>query len=261
MPSSGTAQLTVTANQLITQAYKKIRVLPEGATTANAGQLADATERLNLLIANLQSEGLPLWTYQLIPVPCTQDQSAYTIGPNGSDVETNRPLRVMEYGNFVRFYVGTQTFDTPLRLISRAEYLSFGNKTSTGIVNSIYYDGKIDDGGSGATSPADGYGTLFVYVTPQDQTVQYTVYLNAQRPLYIITDGAEEFDLPAEWFMYLMYALAAEMADDNEAPESRIKRLEDKAESLKAKLLDWSVETASTSFAPDYATMPVGMSR
>jgi hypothetical protein len=260
MPSSGTAVLTVTRDQLITEAYKKIRVLPEGGT-ANAAQIADAASRLNLILTHLQSKGLPLWTYQLIAVPCVANQSSYTIGPSGADVTTNRPLRVVETGNFVRFTVGSQTFDTPLRLISRAEYLQFGNKTSTGIVNSIYYDSKID-AAAGLTSPGSGWGTLYVYVTPQSpQTPQYTVYINAQRPLYVMTASGQEFDLPTEWFMYLMYALAAEMADDNEVPEARIARLEKKADEYRESLFDWSVETASTSFAPDYATMPVGMVR
>jgi hypothetical protein len=66
-----------------------------------------------------------------------------------------------------------------------------------------------------------------------------------------MTDDEDDFDFPSEWFFYLMYALAAEIADDNEASEQRIQRLENRAKELFEGLSDWSVETASTSFAAD----------
>jgi hypothetical protein len=124
-------------------------------------------------------------------------------------------------------------------------------------VNAIYYDSNISVGTSFTpipiTSPSEGHGNLYVYVQP-NSTV-YSLYLNGQRPLYDMTSGTDEFDFPSEWFMYLMYALAAEILDDNEGSEQRIGRLEAKAADYREKLMDWSVETASSSFAPSVTQM------
>jgi hypothetical protein len=225
-------------------------VIAEGVS-ANATQIADAASRLNIIIKSCMSDGLALWTYQQYVIPCVVGQQVYTIGPVGANVTAVRPLRVMEGGNFIRQVIGTETFDTPLRLISRQEYMGFGNKTASGITNSIYYDSKFTSGA--VTSPGTGFGSLYVYTTQFDAT--YTIYVNGQRPIYDMNSGTDEFDFPAEWFMYLLYALCAEMADDNEVDEVRIKRLETRADALREKLFDWSVETASTQFAPDYSTL------
>jgi hypothetical protein len=224
MASSGTAGFTLTRDQLINEAYRKLRVIAEGVS-ANATQIADAASRLNIIIKSCMSDGLALWTYQQYVIPCVVGQQVYTIGP--------------------------ETFDTPLRLISRQEYMGFGNKTASGITNSIYYDSKFTSGA--VTSPGTGFGSLYVYTTQFDAT--YTIYVNGQRPIYDMNSGTDEFDFPAEWLMYLLYALCAEMADDNEVDEIRIKRLETRADALREKLFDWSVETASTQFAPDYSTL------
>jgi hypothetical protein len=226
--------------------YKKIRVLAEGGT-ASATQISDVTLRLNMIIKNCMSNGLMLWTYQQIVVPTVAAQVAYTIGPSGANVTTNRPVRIAEYGNFIRQVSGGQNLDTPLRVISRAEYLQFGNKGSLGVINTIYYDSQFNT--ATTPSPSTGYGTLYVYVAPSDTS--RTVYLNAQRQLFDMTAGTDEFDFPGEWYYYLVYALAADIADDNEVPEDRILRLEKTRDTMLANLFDWSVETASTTFGAD----------
>jgi hypothetical protein len=246
MATTGTASLTCTRDQLITESYKKIRVLAEGQA-ASATQISDVTLRLNMLIKNAASNGLMLWTYQQIVVPTVATQTTYTIGPVGADVTTNRPLRISEYGNFIRQVQAGVNLDTPVRVISRAEYMQFGNKTAPGVINCIYYDSQFNT--ATTPSPSTGYGTLYVYVSPSDTS--RTVYLNAQRQLFDMTAGADEFDFPPEWYYYLVYALAADIADDNEVPEDRIQRLERTRDKLNDGLMDWSVETASTTFAAD----------
>jgi hypothetical protein len=246
MATTGTASLTCTRDQLITEVYKKIRVLAEGQT-ASATQISDVTLRLNMIIKNCMSNGLMLWTYQQIVVPNVAAQVAYTIGPVGADITTTRPLRISEYGNFIRQVQAGANLDTPVRVISRAEYLQFGNKTAPGVINTIYYDSQFNT--ATTPSPSTGYGTLYVYVAPADTS--RTLYLNAQRQLYDMTTGTDEFDFPSEWYYYLLYALAADIADDNEVPEDRITRLERTRDKMLNDLADWSVETSSATFTAD----------
>lgn len=247
MASTGTATLLVTRDQLITETYKKIRVLAEGQT-ASTTQISDCTLRLNMIIKNVMAQGMVLWSYQQIAIPNVVNQVAYTLGPVGANITVNRPLRIADSGNFIRQTLSGQNLDTPLRVISRAEYMQFGNKLSQGVINSIYYDSQFNVA-SGATSSSTGYGTLYVYVAPMDTT--RTIYIQAQRQLFDMTSGTDEFDFPAEWYYYLMYALAADIADDNEVPEDRIMRLESTRDRMMNSLFDWSVETASMTLAAD----------
>jgi hypothetical protein len=145
--------------------------------------------------------------------------------------------------------VCNQDIDTPLRLLSRLEYLQFGNKITLGIPNSIYWDAKIEIAGN-LTSPSDGYGTLFVYTNPIDST--RVIYANFQRQLFDMVNATDEFDFPSENFQMLAWNLAVELADEYEVPEDRISRLESKAKYYRDKAVAWSVEWAPMQFTPDW---------
>jgi hypothetical protein len=252
MASTGTATYTITLNNLIKSSMRAIRVIQEGQTPSSQ-QYTDATEVLNILIKNMQSRGLALWTYQLIAIPCSVNKYTYTLGPTGADITVQRPLRLMD-GAYIRYLpVGSTTpFDTPLRVISRLEYLQFGSKTTQGTPNSIYYDSQFNT--ATATSASTGYGTLYVYVNPID--AQHTIYGNFQRQLFDMTNSTDEFDFPSEAFLALRWGLAAELCDEYEVPEDRIRRVESKAKYYADQLEDWSVETAPMMWTPDWsATM------
>jgi len=247
MASTGTATFTRTRDQLITAALRKLRVLQDGQT-ATATQISDASESLNLLIKQMQSDGLALWTYQLLAIPCVANKYTYTIGPSGADITANRPLRLFP-GAYIRDTTSaTLLLDTPLTVIDRQTYLQYGSKTSQGVPNSIYYDSQFNT--ATATSPSTGHGTLYVYSNPMD--ANHTIYANFQRQLFDMTTGTDEFDFPAESFLALQWRLAAELSDEYEVPEDRIARIERKAKYYVDALEDWSVETAPVQFTPDW---------
>mgnify|MGYP003350316131 CR=1 FL=1 len=56
-----------------------------------------------------------------------------------------------------------------------------------------------------------------------------TIFLEVQRPIQDITDSADVFDLPMEWYEALSKGLAAEVADKYEVPEDRIRRIKHEA--------------------------------
>ena len=248
MPSTGSASITLTRDGLITSSLQALRVLQEGQV-ANATQIADAAMPLNMLIANWQSNGLQLWTYQLLPIPCVANKYVYTIGPSGADITSTRPLRLMDDGSFIRNNINPATpVDTPLIILSRTDYNNMGSKTSQGVVNSLYYQPGIDVAG-GVTSPSTGYGTLNVYVNPLNTS--YTIYGNFQRPIYTMSGASDEFDFPTEWFLALRYGLAEILADDYEVPDNRLMRIAAQAKRYHDGVQDWSVEQAKFRFQPD----------
>ena len=77
MPSTGTASYTITRNELILSTLRLLRVLKE-SEVANATQIRYANMALNMLLKNMQSNGLQLWTYQLIEIPMVVGQESYT---------------------------------------------------------------------------------------------------------------------------------------------------------------------------------------
>jgi len=93
MPSTGTAGYTVNRDELISSSLRLLRVLKE-TDVANATQVRYANMALNMLLKNMQSNGMQLWTYQLITITMVVGQLSYTIGPSGADVTTTRPLRL-----------------------------------------------------------------------------------------------------------------------------------------------------------------------
>jgi hypothetical protein len=246
MASSGTASFTISRNELINSSMRLLRVLREG-DVANARQIEYGVQALQMLVKNMQSAGLALWTYQTIQIPMVENQTSYTLGPTGADVTTVRPLRLFD-GTFIRVVNNGQNFDTQLRNLSRLEYEQFGSKGSLGVPNSIYYFPGIDVV-SGATSPSTGYGTLYVYTTPSDDT--RTIFGNFQRPLYDMTSPTDQFDFPQEWFQVLRYKLAAELGLEMQADLAIWREIRGIAKELQGEAQDWSVETTPIYFQPD----------
>lgn len=247
MASTGTASFTVTRTELIAAAFRTMRVLLE-TDVPNATQTKYANTALNILLKNMQSNGLQLWTYQSIQIPMVVGQVSYTIGPSGADVTTTRPLRLFD-GSFIRDVSCTPYYDTPLRIISRKEYLQFGSKSTQAVPNSVYYFPGIDLA-SGLTSPSTGYGTVYVYTAPSQST--RTLFLNFQRPIYDMSSGDNEFDLPQEWFRCLKFMLAGDLAYEYpKVDPTWAKTLRDQGKTLQDELQSWTVEDTPMTFQPD----------
>ena len=249
MASSGTTTYTITAGNFINSALKSMRVLQEGQTPS-AEMQADALIHLNLLVKSFAINGCKLWTTYQVQVPCVASQQVYTIGPSGADVTALRPVSIVEMGNYFRQTIGSSTNDTPLRVISRAEYMQFGAKGSTGIPNSIYYNPSIELTTPGAPTGAAGHGTLYVYVTLAPNATG-TIFLNAQRHIFDITATTEEIDIPLEFLNGFRYCFYASFGEDCEVPEDRLTRWIKMANAFKDEFFDSQVETASVSFGID----------
>ncbi len=247
MSTSGTATYSTTRDQLITGALRILRVLRE-TDAANATQIANADETLNILLKNMQSNGLGLWTYKQIIIPMVIGQNSYTIGPSGADITANRPLRLFE-GSFIRDLTCEPYYDTPLRIISRREYLQFGSKFTQAVPNSIYYFSGIEDGDD-TTSPSEGWGTLYVYTNPSQNT--RSIYCNFQRQIFDATSGSQELDLPSEWVRCLRFMLAGELAwEYPKVDPAYAKEIRAMGRQLQDELQNWSVEETSMYMQPD----------
>ena len=243
---------TYLAQDVITQAMKKLRVLASGGTPSS-DDLTDGTFELNNILKYMETKGWLLWLADLIAFPCIQNKYRYTIGPNADVDPGYRPLRIRE-GSFIRTTCGVQTpFDTQLQILSRLEYMQFANKPVQGVPNSIYYDPQQGPGPNPVNYDpyAQGWGVLYVFTAPMDST--RSIFLDAHRPIQDITAVGQTFDMPNEWYGPLTRMLMVELADYFEIPEDRLMRLIKQKEDAEEYIANWAVqEWAPMWFQPDY---------
>jgi hypothetical protein len=145
-------------------------------------------------------------------------------------VTTSRPLRIIDA--FIR---NPENFDTTLTVISQQEYDIYGNKMSLGVPNQIYYDNQLIN------------GNLYVINVPAQYG--WTVYLTTQRMFEDMSAADDDFDFPKEWFQALKWGLANELAEEYQAEEGKIMRIQARAEMYLEKVSDWSQEEASVFFS------------
>ena len=239
MTTSGTYSFTVTAADIITDALQELQVIGEG-DSPSAYDIQRCTFALNLMLKRWAAKAVPLWTIKTISFPVVANTGTYTIGPTGTVASSFRPLQIME--GWSRDVNG---IDTPLNPISRVDYDNLGNKNSTASVPvNFYFNPTIGSGVSASNS------TVTFYPVPTDAT--RTIYFNVQRPLQDITTITDEFDFPAEWFEAIKWNLAASVAFKYRANENIVAYIQRLAKSSLEECMEYSQETTSVVFQPNF---------
>ena len=88
--------------------------------------------------------------------------------------------------------------DVPLIIVSRDKYEKFSDKTTTGTINSIYYDPQRTNG--------------IVKIWPSCGDVQEYIPMTVRYPLEDIIASTDDFDFPPEWLETLAWNLASRIA-------------------------------------------------
>jgi hypothetical protein len=239
---------TVTRDQIITLALRKLGVLEIGATP-DPDTIANASMSLNLLIKMMSTDGLKLWKISELIIPITANQTSYTLGGatstlmydslNPTVAITDKPLKAIQ--GFYRNNQSSPPIDVPVMLISKQEYNILGSKKSTGVANTLFYD------------PRKLNGILYVYLTPDvySQT-NLQLHLIVQLPLDDLNSALEVPDFPNEWMNCLVWNLADQMSMEYGVPMNARQEIALRAAAYKTQLVDWDVEASSTFFMPDY---------
>ena len=198
---------TVTRDQVIQIALLKLGVIEVG-DTPDPATISNASLNLNLIIKQMNTEGLKMWKNSELIIPLVANQTSYILGGSGTTLMydsqnpgvavTDKPLKAI-----MGFYRNTQTtpyIDTPLLLVSKQEYNQLGSKFSTGVTNTIFYDVKSLN------------GILYIYLTPDAYTsTNLALHLVAQMPLNDINASTDVPDFPNEWMNCLIWNLADQM--------------------------------------------------
>ena len=241
MAVSGTSTFTLTRDEIISYALRKLAVLELGATP-DSNTVSNAAMSLDMMIKSLVAKGSKLWTIEELTLPLVASQTVYNIGPTGSvtplALATSKPLTLMQA--WIRNTVNTPNTDIPLTILSLNDYNTLGSKGSTGMPNSVELQVLRD------------YSTLKTYVTPSTLEVGiYQIHLLVKRTIQDAGISTNNLDFPQEWLYALGWGLAAELCSDYELPPNRIQYIEAKAAKAMQEMEDFDTEQTSVYFTPD----------
>lgn len=221
---------TNTPYAIITDAYFDAGKIKAGQVPSSE-MLAAGMRRLIDLINVMQTDGVKLFTIVDTPVPLVATQAAYTFKPSG-DVDMTKPLRVND-----GYYLDASNNRRPIYSIAWADWIKLPQPAAGGAVTQYFVDKQ-------ATQLVVNF-----WLTPDAQAATGVAHVLLQTQITNPVNLTETMAFPPEWKMYLHWGLADELATGQ--PQSIVQRCAQKAETYRIKLLDWDVEDAPTSFAPD----------
>lgn len=192
MATSGTTDYSLDAQTIIKGSLRLVGAISQGEQPTTT-QISEAMEALNMMVKSLAVKGLPLWVINNVPITTVSGTATYNVG-NGQTVNVPKPLKVTQ-----AFYT-RNSVDVPIRLVTRDEYESLGNKTSQGTPSMLYYE------------PLRDYGVVHLFPVPD--TTAPLVTIIGQHHIQDFDISTDSPDFPQEWFEALKYGLAVRLAGE-----------------------------------------------
>lgn len=143
-----------------------------------------------------------------------------------------RPLRVLD--GMVE-QVGRNR--VPCKIIPREQYNRFGMPHGAATTTQLYYD------------PQENTGHLYTYPTTLD--VRQLLYIEFQNPISDFASSTDDYDLPQEWGLALVYNLAWMLAPEYSLPQDKYNQIKELAIYTRDQLDGWDQEHASVYMQPE----------
>jgi len=192
MSTSGTTSYTPDALTIIKGALRLVGAISQGETPTT-DQTSEAMEALNMMTKSLASKGLLIWVVDNVAITTVSGTATYNVGL-GQTVNVPKPLKVTQ-----AFYTRNNV-DVPVRIVTREEYESLGNKTSQGTPSLLYYE------------PLRDYGVVHMFPVPDSTAPVVTII--GQHHIQDFNVSTNSPDFPQEWFEALKYGLASRLAGE-----------------------------------------------
>lgn len=218
------------AARIVTFAMRDAGLLSKGQEPLSEDYV-DGFQRLLDIINFEQTQGIKLWLQEDMGFALIAGQQTYSLGPTGNVVMT-KPLRVLQ-----GYSLNTSGTARPLTQISRDEWTRLSQKNETGAINSFFVDKQ--------------YNQLNVnlWLIPDNIAAQESLQLVLQQQAYNVATITELLQFPLEWFMFLRWALCADICMGQ--PQAIMDRADRMCAIYRNALEDWDVEDASTVFQID----------
>jgi len=194
--------MNITAQDIIKASLRKLGILAKSETPSN-DEMVDALQALNMMIDEWGAQKLMGTATVRESFPLVSGQQSYTIGVGGN-FNTTKPYDIL-----FAYYRDNAGVDTPLDIITREEFQSYGDKQIVSAPPvSLFYD-------PGVTQQANQLGTIFLYFTP-DASSAYTLLIDSQKPFTEFTTLTDAVTFPPSYYKALVYNLAVELAPEYE---------------------------------------------
>lgn len=243
MATSGSANWGLTRDEIIKLAYQRMDVIGDGETPST-DQYTKAATVLNGIVKEWQGDGMPLWkisTFSFTPVAST---GSYSIAVGATTIARYPPLKILQ-----AWYRDNATYpnDTPLQLVTKADYNLLTPKTQEGTPVNIWYD---PPGNQGRTS-VEPAGTLYLWPEPSAAFVaSNTIYLVGQFMFEDFDASGDYPDFPSNFNNALAWALADEMSLGEGVPSGKVAQIEKRAARSKQAALNNGPEEGSLFLQP-----------
>jgi hypothetical protein len=225
-----TAPADNTPASIIADAYFDAGIIQEG-DSPNSEQIASSMRRLTDLINFEQTQGVKLWLNVDTAIPLVSGQGTYVLSPTG-DVVMPKPPRAIQ-----GYYIDSSSIRRPLTVLSWDDYIRLSQITETGAINSFFVNKKATE------------LSVFFWLIPDATAATGVAHLLLQTQVTNFISCTETMNFPAEWRIFLHWALADELSTGQ--PQAIMDRCQQRAERYREALENWDVEDAPTRFTPD----------
>lgn len=195
MATSGITTYTRTVQQVVDAAYRKTGIMAKGQT-ADATELSEGIEALNLVIAELRGEGMNLWKVSETTLTMVATQARYTL---------TQPTKLFKLHQ-AWLQDNASSSKIPLNIVSVFNYNFFPLGTNGTPVQIVY-------------EPQNTTGQLILWPAPDASAVaNKTLHLMGESEIEIATDAAQTIDFPTEWYNAVIYFTGLALAVENNVP-------------------------------------------
>jgi hypothetical protein len=244
---STVSQFSLQRDTLITRALRIIGAVGQGEVpTAGSNPLIEGTRALHDLVAELQTDGMPLWKISTQTISFTSTKS-YTIGL-GATINTLAPLKIIQA--WVRNTAVTPNQDQPILIVPEQDYNLIGSKDATGQPNQLWYQtpSQTQFLGSGLVEPR---GTIFVYPSPDANTVtNRTLVIEGQYPFLSTPLATDVIDFPPYWNNAIVWGLAKDLCYEYGVGPTASAMIAKRAAEARANALSFGTEEGSLFMRP-----------
>ena len=183
MAVSGSKNFELEVADYVEEAFERC-----GLELRTAYDLKTARRSLNLLLAEWANRGLNQWTIQEKTVAMVKDTTTYNVDSSTGTAS----IDVLDA--FVRQTVNSENSDLQMTRLSRSEYSSVPNKSTTGTPLQFFIDKQITP-------------TISVYPTP-DASTTYTVHMNVLTRMDDVDAATDTLQMPFRFYPCLAAGLA-----------------------------------------------------
>ena len=132
----------------------------------------------------------------------------------------------------------SSTSEIPMTPLSREDYFSLSNKTSSGVPVQYYYSPQLTNGK--------------FYIWPVSDTVDYKIRLTGRRSIEDFDTSGDNPDLPQEWLQALIWGLADEIKLEYGVDPITSAEIKAKADEWYGRVSDFDIDDNSLFISVDY---------